>query len=246
MYKFANDKFLAGGAGKNYKLAALGVGDIQGWDEEWEEPWSGQLQEGCGWGAQPSEQLAMQEGPWTNATWWRNPTTPQVTPREDRCLGLGQGSWVLVPSSTFSGRCGEGTRWNLGRQSGEQKLSLWTGAHGFIGNFTVQAAELYTRGKRNGHQIKELTGIWKLHSYCSQNSKWHTTNPSQWLWLYMRMGMAQRWPITVLTRYTCCGPDTLWLFTLWNLISLLDCMLIALEQHVNKYLLIFGEQKLPL
>lgn len=85
MYTFVNDKFLAWGAGKNYRITALGVGDIQGWDEEWEEPWSGQLQGGRGWGAQPLEQLAMQEGPWMNATWWRNPTTAQVTPREDRC-----------------------------------------------------------------------------------------------------------------------------------------------------------------
>lgn len=154
----------------------------------------------------------------------------------------------VVSLQTLSRRCGEGTRWNLGIQSGEQKLFLQVGVCGFIGNFTVQAAKLCNKGKRNSHWVKELMGIWKLDSYCSQNSKWHTMNTSQWKWLYMKTGMAHRWHIAVLTRYTCVVLTpfgsllcAIWWFPCWT-----DCMLIAVEQRVNKYLLIFEEQKFPL
>lgn len=59
----------------------------------------------------------------------------------------------------------KGESWK--KESGEQKFSLRKGVFWFIGYFTVQAARLYERGNRNDHQIKEGTGIWKLHCYCS-------------------------------------------------------------------------------
>lgn len=68
-------------------------------------------------------------------------------------------------------------RWKLKRESGEQKFALQKGIFWFVGNFTVQAARLCKRGNRNDHQIKEGTGVWKLHSYCSQRRKWHNMNP---------------------------------------------------------------------